>query len=120
MTIFYWRHLFCTGLAWPKSAGVRISSFRVVLELTPFQVEFNVVHVSEIKWNDKGFEDIVIDQSRKMLIQSLVESHAQGHPFDDFVEGKGRGLVINLYGELAAANLSQFLTSPSYRAARCR
>ena len=120
MTIIYWRHLFCTGLAWPKNAGVRISSFRVVLELTPFQVEFNVVHVSEIKWNDKGFEDIVIDQRRKMLIQSLVESHAQGHPFDDFVEGKGRGLVINLYGELAAANLSQFLTSPSYRAARCR
>ena len=65
-----------------------------------FQVEFNVEHVSSIKWNDDGFKNIAIDPDRKVLIQSLVESHAQGYVFDDFVQDKGRGLVINLFGEL--------------------
>ena len=80
-------------------------------------------HVSSIKWNDEGFKNIAIDPDRKVLVQSLVESHAQGHPFDDFVQGKGRGLVINLFGELAAATcksvaVPEVKTSPSYRTAR--
>ena len=68
-------------------------------------------HVSPIKWNDEGFKKIAIDPDRKILIQSLIESHAKGHPFDDFVQGKGRGLVINLFGELASPSLSQSLKS---------
>ena len=72
----------------------------MIIQLIPFQVEFNVEHVSSIKWNDDGFKNIAIDPERKVLIQSLVESPARGHVFDDFVQDKGRGLVINLFGEL--------------------
>ena len=72
----------------------------MIIQLIPFQVEFNVEHVSSIKWNDDGFKNIAIDPERKVLIRSLVESPAQGHVFDDFVQDKGRGLVINLFGEL--------------------
>ena len=56
--------------------------------------------MSSIKWNDDGFKNIAIDPERKVLIQSLVESPARGYVFDDFVQDKGRGLVINLFGEL--------------------
>lgn len=68
-------------------------------------------HVSPIEWNDEGFKNIAIDPDRKLLVQSLVESHAQDQPFDDFVQGKGLGLVINLFGASAATSLFQFLNS---------
>lgn len=51
------------------------------------------------------FKNIAINPDRKVLVQSLVESHAKDQSFDDFVEGKGLGLVINLFGMLAAASL---------------
>ncbi|KAG6845940.1 hypothetical protein H0H93_015958, partial [Arthromyces matolae] len=35
---------------------------------------------------------------RKQLLQSLVESHHKEIGFDDFIKGKGHGLVINLFG----------------------
>ena len=46
----------------------------------------------------------MLPDNHKELIQSLVESHSSGiqdedaADFDDFVHGKGKGLVINLYG----------------------
>jgi hypothetical protein len=68
-------------------------------------VKFNVEHVNSIEWNDEMFKNIAINPDRKVLVQSLVESHAKDQSFDDFVEGKGLGLVINLFGMLAAASL---------------
>ena len=77
-------------------------------------VEFNVDHVHTFTWNDEPFENLVLARDQKSLIKSLVEAHiastsseagkgqgqGQGERrvFDDFVEGKGRGLVINLFG----------------------
>ena len=72
-----------------------------------YLVEFNVDHVHTFKWNDEPFENLVLARDQKSLIKSLVEAHAAstnngakvgGVVFDDFVEGKGRGLVINLFG----------------------
>ena len=54
--------------------------------------------VEEIKWNDEAFRNLVLPSGRKMLLQSLVEAHNADLGFDDFVQGKGHGLVINLYG----------------------
>ena len=70
-------------------------------------VEFNVEHVNTFTWNDEPFENLVLARDQKSLIQSLVEAHIASSNqagkggsgvFDDFVEGKGRGLVINLFG----------------------
>lgn len=50
-------------------------------------------------WNDEAFERLVLPPKQKNLVKSLVESHkANAHDFDDFVEGKGKGLIINLFG----------------------
>lgn len=62
-------------------------------------LELNVAHVQPITWNVDAFENLVLPAGRKMLLQSLVEAHnAELSGFDDFVKGKGRGLVINLFG----------------------
>ena len=63
-------------------------------------VEFNTEHVQPIAWNDEAFEQLVIPPKHKQVLQTLVESHNAGasKKFDDFVTGKGHGLVINLFG----------------------
>jgi hypothetical protein len=66
-------------------------------------VEFNVEKVSPITWNDSVFKNLAMDPDRRALVQSLIQSHAGDHPLDDFVTGKGLGLVINLFGLLAIA-----------------
>lgn len=61
-------------------------------------VELDVAKVSEIEWNEDAFANLVLPQDRKTLLQSLVEAHNAELGFDDFIKGKGRGLVVNLFG----------------------
>jgi SpoVK/Ycf46/Vps4 family AAA+-type ATPase len=61
-------------------------------------VELNVEKVEEIEWNEEAFSNLVLPSDRKTLLKSLVEAHNAGIDFDDFIKGKGRGLVINLFG----------------------
>ena len=87
-------------------------------------MQFNVNHVSRIKWNDEAFAGLVLPEERKTLLRSLVEANAKlnsrGAAFDDFVRGKGQGLVINLFGPpgvgktLSAEATSEHLRRPLY------
>ncbi|KZV98726.1 P-loop containing nucleoside triphosphate hydrolase protein [Exidia glandulosa HHB12029] len=84
-------------------------------------LEFNVEHVKTFKWNDEAFERLVLPPKQKNLVKSLVESHkANTHNFDDFVEGKGKGLIINLFGPpgvgktLSAEATSEHVRRPLY------
>lgn len=53
----------------------------------------------QIEWNVEVFANLVLPPEKKNLLQSLVESHhAELNAFDDFIKGKGRGLVVNLFG----------------------
>ena len=76
--------------------------------------------VQEINWNDEAFRNLVLPSGRKMLLQSLVEAHSADLGFDDFVQGKGHGLVINLYGPpgvgktLSAEATSEHVRRPLY------
>ena len=53
-------------------------------------------------------------------MRSLVEAHNSNLDFDDFVQGKGQGLVINLFGPpgvgktLSAEAASEHLRRPLY------
>ncbi|KAJ7463469.1 P-loop containing nucleoside triphosphate hydrolase protein [Mycena galericulata] len=85
--------------------------------------EFNVECVSDIQWNEEGFDNLAIDPDRKILIQGLVKSHAslrQKRPVDDFVARKGSGLIINLFGPpgvgktLTVEATSEHLRRPLY------
>lgn len=62
-------------------------------------VEFNVDNVTRFEWDDEPFENLVLAKDQKELVKSLVEAQTMDNTgFDDFVKGKGKGLVINLFG----------------------
>lgn len=83
-------------------------------------VEYNVENVSEIVWNEEAFANLVLPAGRKTLLRSLVEAHNNNLNFDDFVKGKGHGLVINLFGPpgvgktLSAEATSEHVRRPLY------
>ncbi|KAK0457250.1 P-loop containing nucleoside triphosphate hydrolase protein [Desarmillaria tabescens] len=61
-------------------------------------LEFDVEKISDVEWNKDAFANLVLPTDRKDLLQSLVEAHHRELGFDDFIKGKGHGLVINLFG----------------------
>jgi len=61
-------------------------------------LEFDVEKISDVEWNQDAFANLVLPEDRKALLQSLVEAHHKKLGFDDFIRGKGQGLLINLYG----------------------
>ena len=66
--------------------------------LTRITVEFDVDRIQDVDWNDDAFANLVLPTDRKDLLRSLVEAHHRGIGFDDFIKGKGHGLVVNLFG----------------------
>ncbi|KAJ6576099.1 P-loop containing nucleoside triphosphate hydrolase protein [Mycena vulgaris] len=85
--------------------------------------EFNVECVTDIEWNDDAFNQLAIDPDRKILIRGLVKSHAglnEEQSVDDFVAGKGGGLIMNLFGPpgvgktLTVEATSEHLRKPLY------
>lgn len=83
-------------------------------------MEFNVELVSEIAWNDESFAGLVLAADRKNLLRSLVDAHNADVGIDDFVQGKGQGLIINLFGPpgvgktLSAEATSERVRRPLY------
>jgi len=62
-------------------------------------VAFNVVKIQPIAWDDEAFANLVLPDFTKDLVRGLVESQSsERFKFDDFIEGKGRGIVICLAG----------------------
>jgi hypothetical protein len=62
-------------------------------------VEFAVAGISEISWNESLFHQLAIPSKSKKLIEALTtfqSSQTATYVFDDFVEGKGRGLIMLL------------------------
>ncbi|KAF8996417.1 hypothetical protein BDQ17DRAFT_1284512 [Cyathus striatus] len=83
-------------------------------------LEFNVDKIQEVEWNKDAFTNLVLPIERKGLLQSLVEAHHQELGFDDFIKGKGHGLVVNLFGPpgvgktLSAEATSEHVRRPLY------
>ncbi len=68
-------------------------------ELTIFKVEFAVDDISNIVWNPSCFANLAIPSQKKNLVLALAKAHlgeTSNHTFDDFVVGKGRGLIMLL------------------------
>ncbi|KAJ3560415.1 hypothetical protein NP233_g10853 [Leucocoprinus birnbaumii] len=61
-------------------------------------LEFNVSLINPVEWNASAFTNLVLPTGRKDLMKSLIEAHHKQLNFDDFIKGKGHGLVINLFG----------------------
>jgi hypothetical protein len=66
-------------------------------ELMRSLVRFHVPDLEDIDWNLKMSDSLVMDETCKDLLFSVVRSQAESkHTFDDFVRGKG---MYNLFGK---------------------
>ncbi|KAF7554145.1 hypothetical protein G7Z17_g3101 [Cylindrodendrum hubeiense] len=81
---------------------------------------FSVDNLKKISWNSDAIDNLVINDAEKKLILSFVSAN-QAADFDDFVPGKGKGLVMLLAGPpgtgktLTAETVSEHLKRPLYR-----
>jgi hypothetical protein len=90
-------------------------------------LDFFVDSTREIRWNDSCFEQLVLPEQQKELVQALVAEHTKRavstssrHGFDDIIKGKGRGLILVLHGPpgvgktLTAECVAEFSHRPLY------
>ena len=62
-------------------------------------MEFAVSGIEDIEWSSLPFDCLTISDEQREVIVALAEAHTirvPGATFDDFVEGKGRGLNVLL------------------------
>ena len=68
-------------------------------------MEFAVADITDIEWSSLPFDCLTISNEQKEVIMALAEARAKSdaeadaeadEEFDDFVEGKGQGLVVLL------------------------
>ena len=68
---------------------------------------FNIEHVCDIQWNVEAFDHLDIPASKKEIVEVLIDSHTKmAAQFDDFVAGKGRGLIFALHGKCCSASFT--------------
>ncbi|KAL9629437.1 MAG: hypothetical protein Q9164_006881 [Protoblastenia rupestris] len=86
-------------------------------------LEFVVDDIKAIVWNPSSFDNLAIPAAKKKVITALAKaymSRASGDGIDDFVEGKGQGLIALLHGSpgvgktLTVEGLSEYLERPLY------
>ncbi|OHF01612.1 AAA family ATPase [Colletotrichum orchidophilum] len=89
-------------------------------------LNFFVDEISPIEWNTQCFEQLVLPDSQKELVQALVAQHTaratdpNSSAFDDIVKGKGKGLILVLHGPpgvgktLTAECVAEFSRRPLY------
>ncbi|RYP40755.1 hypothetical protein DL767_001473 [Monosporascus sp. MG133] len=84
-------------------------------------VEFSVDNVSDISWNGDAFANLLLPRQHKELILSFVQAQIAHHDtFDDFIAGKGQGVIILLGGSpglgktLTAESVAEEMHAPLY------
>ncbi|KAF5357310.1 hypothetical protein D9758_005894 [Tetrapyrgos nigripes] len=84
-------------------------------------LEFQVAEAKEISWNPDIFNSLELSQQTKHMVRALIESQGREDiKFDDFVQGKGQGLILNLSGPpgvgktLTAEATAEVTRSPLY------
>lgn len=59
----------------------------------------DVDNVKDIEWKDDIYDMLQMEAEQKEMVRGIIESHhASSSSFDDFIPGKGRGLVFLLHG----------------------
>ncbi|KAM0425258.1 hypothetical protein ACHAPT_009576 [Fusarium lateritium] len=85
--------------------------------------KFAVSGITPVVWNEKLLGNLVIHEEEKRLLLALVAHTVKKEDkgFDDFVEGKGKGLILLLAGPpgvgktLTAESIAEELKRPLYR-----
>ncbi|KAH6691571.1 P-loop containing nucleoside triphosphate hydrolase protein [Plectosphaerella plurivora] len=75
----------------------------------------------KVKWDDKMFKHLVLDQQKKDLIEATIQVHMHKKMTSDIMEGKGNGLILLLHGgpgtgkTLTAESIAELVRKPLYR-----
>ncbi|KAJ5654461.1 ATPaseAAA-typecore [Penicillium lividum] len=86
--------------------------------------KWHMLHVSQISvatWNKQAFDHLVLQSTKKELIQALVKKHNSDKESMDVIEGKGNGLILLLHGgpgtgkTLTAETVAELTQRPLYR-----
>jgi len=62
-------------------------------------VEFAVADIEEIKWSSVPFDCLTLPDEQRETIMAVTETGTSPNSdpeFDDFVDGKGRGIIVLL------------------------
>ncbi len=79
---------------------------------------FDVSAISNIAFQKRAFDQLVLDSTKKNLVRALVSDNNSG--FSDIISGKGGGCIFLLHGEpgvgktLTAEAVSELLERPLY------
>ncbi|KXJ93320.1 P-loop containing nucleoside triphosphate hydrolase protein [Microdochium bolleyi] len=84
-------------------------------------LELFVDEISDIEFDDKAFDALVLPEGHKSLILAFTQSQVKNkHAFDDVISGKGRGIIMLLSGgpgigkTLTAESVAETMRVPLY------
>ncbi|RGP78043.1 hypothetical protein FLONG3_3878 [Fusarium longipes] len=84
-------------------------------------MEFFIDDVTDVKFNDKAFDSLVLPQDQKELILAFAQSQVKFKDvFDDIISGKGKGIIMLLSGgpgigkTLTAESVAEEMKVPLY------
>lgn len=63
-----------------------------------YVVDLEIDRITDVKWNKKSFDNLVIDAKAKEMIQALVSHQIESEKGTDLIHRKGNGLIILLHG----------------------
>ncbi|KAL2795692.1 P-loop containing nucleoside triphosphate hydrolase protein [Aspergillus keveii] len=77
--------------------------------------------INEVEWNKKAFENLVIDEKTKELVQALITNRLKAEQGTDMIDDKGNGLTMLLHGgpgtgkTFTAESVAELAEKPLYR-----
>lgn len=84
-------------------------------------LNFFVDGLHDIQFNKKAFESLVLPDGKKDIVLGFANTPmSYRHQFDDYVSGKGRGMIMLLYGPpgtgktLTAESIAEEMETPLY------
>ncbi|KAH5138190.1 hypothetical protein HBH69_225230 [Parastagonospora nodorum] len=83
----------------------------------------DITKLHDIPWAERAFDNLVLAQDEKDLLLALVDrdQFSDGKTFDDFIGGKGQGMIMLLCGPpgvgktLTAESVAEHLRRPLYK-----
>ncbi|KAL9085703.1 MAG: hypothetical protein Q9165_007452 [Trypethelium subeluteriae] len=84
-------------------------------------VDLEVDKFTEVAWNKSSFENLVLENETKELVEALITHQIAAERSTDLIAGKGNGLIMLLHGgpgtgkTLTAESVAEIAEKPLYR-----
>ncbi|KAK8114658.1 hypothetical protein PG999_006727 [Apiospora kogelbergensis] len=84
-------------------------------------IDLDIDLISQVIWNKKSFDHLVVDDETKELVQALVKHQIASEQSTDIIDRKGNGLIILLHGgpgtgkTFTAESVAEMAEKPLFR-----